>query len=133
MDPPAGKEAPSTPSAPSTPGSTRVANRPMWFVGHWWGESVLDFTKRIMKHAGSSEESYWVCPLCTTLHECSGLAVTDAVEKAGVVGLHQLTTLKVFLSGCSGFKAINELERGLSAFQALTMLELNFSHCWEIE
>mmetsp|Transcript_39992 Transcript_39992/g.58805 ORF Transcript_39992/g.58805 Transcript_39992/m.58805 type:complete len:262 (-) Transcript_39992:586-1371(-) len=46
--------------------------RPQWFVSHWWGESVLDFTKCIQRHARDRklglDTVYWVCAFANNHH-----------------------------------------------------------------
>ena len=46
--------------------------KPVWFVSHWWGESVLDFVASICRHAFDrglpDETSYWVCAYALNQH-----------------------------------------------------------------
>lgn len=60
--------------------SNAIDQRPNWFVSHWWGEPVLDFTKCLCEHAekrGLESAVFWVCAYSKTLAHCAVWALTQ--------------------------------------------------------
>mmetsp|Transcript_20747 Transcript_20747/g.45609 ORF Transcript_20747/g.45609 Transcript_20747/m.45609 type:complete len:569 (-) Transcript_20747:173-1879(-) len=108
--------------------------RPEWFAGHWSGEPFVDFVRRVRKFATTKKlpksTTFWVCPASTRLYECSGLTVDTQGGNHGLLGVSELTTLKVHLTGCLASRsAVDELGCFIFSLKALTVLVLDFSGC----
>ena len=50
-----------------------TAQRPLWFISHWWGEAVFDFILAVEAHAKArgleASAAYWVCAYANNQHE----------------------------------------------------------------
>ena len=59
-----------------------IAQRPQWFVSHWWGEPVADFIACIEQHAADrgleDDVPYWVCAYANNQHHLAPLVNPDA-------------------------------------------------------
>jgi len=77
-----------------------AAQRPRWFVSHWWGEPVKDFVRALKKHAEERElfqsghtsitgehirpqwYAYWVCAYANNQHDLGAEITADPKDSA---------------------------------------------------
>lgn len=60
--------------------------KPAWFVSHWWGMSILLFTRCIEQHAAdhglSDDTPYWICAYAINQHASDEVSVLDGGDVA---------------------------------------------------
>lgn len=96
------------------------AQKPKWFVSHWWGTPFQQTVALLGFHADqrvvSPDAAYWICTFANCQHDLSGLQVKD---------MHQSPFVKAIMSpGCDG--TVTLLDQHVTTFTRVWCVLENF-------
>jgi len=73
---------------------------PLWFLSHWWGETVADFLRCVELHAATrslaADTTYWVCAYANRQHSLDD-DLTDDPKQSSFYRAMEIANFKVLL------------------------------------